>query len=43
VFSGVFIAEEFNGVGYKGHEIPQQFMYTLGGIFEPVPEICLFH
>jgi hypothetical protein len=45
VFSGVFIAEEADGVGDKGFKSYQngRCTGTLGGLFEPVLEVCLFH
>ena len=44
VFSGMFIAEEVNGARREGgQEIPEWLTDTLGGLFEHVPETCLFH
>jgi hypothetical protein len=45
VFSGVFIAEEVDGGGDKGIKRYQngRFTDTLGGLFELVLEVCLFH
>ena len=43
VFSGMFIAE-VNGVRREGgQEIPEWLTDTLGGLFEHVPDTCLFH
>jgi len=45
VFYGVFIAEEVDGVENKGVKRYQksQCTDTLGGLSEPVLEVCLFH
>ena len=45
MLSGVFIAEEVDGVGDKGVKRYQngRCTDTLGGLFEPVLEVCLFH
>jgi len=42
VVSGVFIAEDADGIG-EGVRRCHENTDTVGGLFEHVPEICLFH
>jgi hypothetical protein len=42
VFSVVFIAEDVDGIG-EGVRRYHESTDTVGGLFEHVPEICLFH
>jgi len=45
VFAGVIIAKEVDGVGDRNRDTAVVDVQTLlvGGIFEQVPEICLFY
>jgi len=45
VFVGVIIAEEVDGVGERNRDTTIVDVQTLlvGGLFEQVPEICLFY
>jgi hypothetical protein len=44
VISGIFVAEEADGAGYKGSEdTTVKCTDTLGSFFEKVPNIHLFH
>jgi hypothetical protein len=43
VFFGVFIAEEFDGVGHRGSgNVITIEVHNLKSLFEHVPNICLF-
>ena len=44
MFYEVFIAEEVDGIGkYGSADTTTVDIQTLGGFFEHVPKICLFH
>jgi len=44
MFYGVFIAEEVDGIGkYWSADTTTVDIQTLGGFFEHVAKICLFH
>ena len=45
VFAGVIIAEEVDGVGERNQDTTIVNVQTLlvGGLFEQIPEICLFY
>ena len=45
MISGIIVAEEADGAGYKGSGYATTIICTdtLGSFFEKVPKICLFH